>query len=89
MSGSCSFARCLPNDGPYRMTQARPPSPLSTIKEPKVDPEEMAQLPSLVASSATYHPSLLDDPELIAGKHSTRIALLTFSSYMVKKGIIY
>lgn len=64
------FFRCFSYDqGSQRSTaHILATSPASDSKE------ELTSLSSLV-----YDPNLLDDPELIAGKHRT---LLTFSSYM-------
>lgn len=86
---STSCFRYTPQDSisfVYRSNHARPASPLQTVTESmKSDFEEDSVLPSYSSyGHCNYHPSLLDDPELIVGKHSTRIALLTFSSYMVK-----
>ncbi|KAI9559057.1 hypothetical protein GHT06_015846 [Daphnia sinensis] len=60
----------------------RPSSPLQMVDNMKIDNEELGTQTLSNLGHLGYHPSLLDDPELIAGKHSTRIALLTFSSYM-------
>ncbi len=79
---STSMFRCLSHDSvPYRSGHARPASPLQVVAENIDEDEVIASYSNF--GQFTYHPSLLDDPELIAGKHSTRIALLTFSSYMV------
>ena len=79
-----SIFRSLPHDSiPVRSGHARPASPLQVVAESmKIDGDELLASHSAFGQF-NYHPSLLDDPELIAGKHSTRIALLTFSSYMV------
>ncbi|XP_057369535.1 CDK5 and ABL1 enzyme substrate 2-like isoform X1 [Daphnia carinata] len=67
------------HDRPHHI---RPSSPLQIVENMKIDNEELGPQTFSNLGHFGYHPSLLDDPELIAGKHSTRIALLTFSSYM-------
>jgi hypothetical protein len=78
-------ARCLSHDSSTlgRLSHGRPASPLS-VEVPKMDVDDTSggiSSISLPSTHLSYHPSLLDDPELIAGKHST---LLTFPSYMVR-----
>lgn len=69
------MSRCLHYDSASHRGAVRPASPLAESAKPDAE-EGVVHL----ASNFNYHPSLLDDPELIAGKHST---LLTFPSYMV------
>uniref|UniRef100_A0A0C9Q588 CABLES1_1 protein n=1 Tax=Fopius arisanus TaxID=64838 RepID=A0A0C9Q588_9HYME len=66
-------SRCLSYDtATHRPTHMPPESPpLSLVNESKVIEWDEQTL--------QYNPNLLDDPELIAGKHRT---LLTFTSYM-------
>lgn len=61
------FARCLSYD--------------QAVQRANTPPLHTAESTTNVLSQSvkTYHPNLLDDPELTAGKHRT---LLTFSSYM-------
>lgn len=73
-------ARCFSYDAASHRTSthtvpASPPPPHSEGK--CFDWDEAVQLTH--SPLPQYHPNLLDDPELIAGKHRT---LLTFTSYM-------
>ena len=79
------FSRCFSYEPSpsLRTAQGRPVSPLLGSDSLKNDMDDLAI--HAFQSHAhpqhlIYHPSLLDDPELIAGKHRT---LLTFPSYMV------
>ncbi|XP_066137895.1 CDK5 and ABL1 enzyme substrate 2 isoform X1 [Euwallacea fornicatus] len=56
----------------YDPSSQRPAAPVLSQSPPDLKEEALS-------SSLAYHPHLLDDPELIAGKHRT---LLTFASYM-------
>ena len=79
------FSRCFSYDpsSSLRSTQGRPVSPLLMSESLKNDMDDAgihAFQTHAHPQHLIYHPSLLDDPELIAGKHRT---LLTFPSYMV------
>ncbi|XP_050670081.1 CDK5 and ABL1 enzyme substrate 2 isoform X2 [Leptidea sinapis] len=66
---------CFSYESAHRNTMASSP-PLSTIESKTFDWDE----DTLIAQKyIQYCPNVLDDPELIAGKHRT---LLTFTSYM-------
>ncbi|CAH2066958.1 unnamed protein product, partial [Iphiclides podalirius] len=69
------IARCFSYESSQRTTIASSP-PLSSIENKTFDWEEGAIIPQKFVH---YCPNILDDPELIAGKHRT---LLTFTSYM-------
>uniref|UniRef100_A0A1B6LLG1 Cyclin N-terminal domain-containing protein n=1 Tax=Graphocephala atropunctata TaxID=36148 RepID=A0A1B6LLG1_9HEMI len=60
--------RCVTYDGQQRPTGSNSPPPI--VEQSSFDWEE---------PGSVYSPNILDDPELIAGKHCT---LLTFTSFM-------
>ena len=76
------LGRCFSHDPSIlRSNHGRPSSPLIAggIDNSKLEINEDGC--GILSPHVSYHPNLLDDPELwIAGKHST---LLTFPSYMV------
>ncbi|KAI8428002.1 hypothetical protein MSG28_002306 [Choristoneura fumiferana] len=69
------IARCFSYESSQRTTTASSP-PLSTVDSKAFDWEEASLMTQKIVQ---YCPNVLDDPELIAGKHRT---LLTFTSYM-------
>ncbi|XP_063358465.1 CDK5 and ABL1 enzyme substrate 2 isoform X2 [Cydia amplana] len=69
------IARCFSYESSQRPQMAASP-PLSTVDTKTFDWEEASLL---TPKYVQYCPNVLDDPELIAGKHRT---LLTFTSYM-------
>ncbi|CAK1550006.1 unnamed protein product [Leptosia nina] len=73
------IARCFSYESAQRTTIASSP-PHSSIENKTFDWDEDAILAQkYVSKKVHYCPNVLDDPELIAGKHRT---LLTFTSYM-------
>ncbi|EEB19733.1 conserved hypothetical protein [Pediculus humanus corporis] len=76
------IARCFSYDSTTHKstsfaTSASPPPPLQHSDGKSFDWDDTSSLTH--SPLPQYHPHLLDDPELIAGKHRT---LLTFTSYM-------
>uniref|UniRef100_A0A1B6I013 Cyclin N-terminal domain-containing protein n=2 Tax=Proconiini TaxID=565685 RepID=A0A1B6I013_9HEMI len=61
-------SRCVTYDGQQRPSGSNSPPPI--VEQSSFDWEELGSV---------YSPNILDDPELIAGKHCT---LLTFTSFM-------
>lgn len=74
----CQYVnRCISHDGGTSATT--PPSANSLDKSFEWNSKEDGSLLPCCGSSAPYSPDLLDNPELIAGKHST---MLSFPSYI-------
>ncbi|KAG7311494.1 hypothetical protein JYU34_002537 [Plutella xylostella] len=69
------IARCISYESSQRATTAASP-PHTTIDNKAFDWDDAPVIPQKYVQ---YCPNVLDDPELIAGKHRT---LLTFTSYM-------
>ncbi|XP_077496017.1 CDK5 and ABL1 enzyme substrate 2-like isoform X2 [Amblyomma americanum] len=76
--GHCQHVtRCVSHDVGALATT--PPSASSLDKSFEWTSKDDAGLPPCCSASAPYSPDLLDNPELIAGKHST---MLSFPSYI-------